>query len=73
MLFHRHQWVTTGAHYNPPTPFSIDRVASDLVLMLLQGHTNVTQTCAGCGLVRTTQHPGKVAVEVADARERQEA
>jgi hypothetical protein len=62
-MFHRHHWVTTGAHYNPPPRYgSIDRVHSGEIQKILQGFTNVTQTCTGCGRVVTDQHPGRVDV-----------
>jgi hypothetical protein len=65
-MFHRHRWSTTGAHFNPPPSFGTAEARdSRMLLMAIQGFTNVTQTCTGCGLVSTQQRPGRVNVEVA--------
>jgi hypothetical protein len=65
MMFHRHRWVTTGARFNPPPSFGTAEARdSRMLMMAIQGFTNVTQTCTGCGRVSTQQHPGQVDVEI---------
>lgn len=62
-LFHSHRWVTTGVLYTPPSPSgSVSRATDELMLLLTQGITNITQRCTRCGRVDVQRHPGRVDV-----------